>query len=133
MPIPQAVRQLNKKYLNQALVHLAGHGWFVELEHHGRRSGRAYRVPIMAFDSGAVVTVALTYGADVDWLANVRAAEGGRMHLRKELLTLGRPLDLPESEGRSRMPQPPRAMLPAMGCHDYVEIPVLSREPFTGW
>jgi deazaflavin-dependent oxidoreductase (nitroreductase family) len=133
VPIPTAVTQLNKRLLNKALVHLAGHGWFVEVEHVGRRSGHTYRVPIMAFDGGDVVTVALTYGPQVDWLANLRAAHGGRMHLRSQLLTLGEPRDLPEDEGRARMPQPPRAMLPVLGCHDYVEIPVLERTPFTGW
>src|SRR6476661_9547383 len=109
MPLPEAVAQLNKKYVNKALVHLAGHGWFVELEHVGRRSGRTFRVPIMAFDRGDVVTVALTYGRGVDWLANLRAAGGGRMRLRDELLTLGAPRDLPPAEGSARMPQPPRA------------------------
>jgi deazaflavin-dependent oxidoreductase (nitroreductase family) len=133
MPIPEAVAQLNKKYVNKALVHLAGHGWFVELEHVGRRSGRTFRVPIMAFDGGEVVTVALTYGPRVDWLANLRAAGGGRMHLRDELLVLGAPASLTEADGRARMPQPPRALLPLLGCHDYVEIPVLSRQPFSGW
>ena len=133
MPIPRAVTQLNKRYLNKALVHLAGHGWFVELEHVGRRSGRTFRVPMMAFDRGGVVTVALTYGRRVDWLANLRAAGGGRMHLGDEVLTLGAPVDLAEDEGRSRMPQPPRMMLPVLGCHDYVEIPVLARAPFRGW
>lgn len=133
MPMPRAVTRLNKKYVNKVLVHLAGHGWFVELQHVGRRSGRTFRVPIMAFDRGDAVTVALTYGPGVDWLANLRAAGGGRMHLRDELLTLGSPADLPEAEGRRRVPPPPRALLPVLGCHDYVEIPVLSREPFHAW
>jgi deazaflavin-dependent oxidoreductase (nitroreductase family) len=133
MPIPRAVTQLNKKYLNKALVHLAGHGWFVELEHVGRRSAKTYRVPIMAFDRGDVVTIALTYGPGVDWLANLRAARGGRMRVRDEVLVLGAPVGLTEAEGRSRMPQPPRALLPLLGCHDYVEIPVLARAPFAGW
>ena len=65
MPIPRAVTQLNKKYLNRALVHLAGHGWFVELEHVGRRSGRTFWVPIMAFDRG-----------DAEYLASMRARHG---------------------------------------------------------
>lgn len=133
MPLPRAVTQVNKKYLNKVLVHLAGHGWFVELEHVGRRSGRVFRVPIMAFDRGGAVTVALTYGRGVDWLANLRAAGGGRMRLRDELLVLGPPADLPEAEGRARMPQPPRSLLPVMGCHDYVEIPVRERSRFAGW
>jgi deazaflavin-dependent oxidoreductase (nitroreductase family) len=133
MPIPLAITQLNKRFLNKAMVHLAGHGWFVELEHTGRKSGRTYHVPMMAFDGGDVVTIALTYGPKVDWLANLRSAGGGRMHLRASLLTLGAPRDLPEAEGLSRMPQPPRAMLPRLGCHEYVEVPVISRGPFPGW
>ncbi len=133
MPIPHAVTRFNKKYLNQVLVHLAGHGWFVELEHVGRRSGRTFRIPIMAFDRGDVVTVALTYGSGVDWLANLRAAGGGRMRLRDELLVLGAPASLPEAEGLARMPQPPRLLLPILGCHAFVEIPVLSRARFSGW
>ncbi|GAA2740224.1 hypothetical protein GCM10009868_01600 [Terrabacter aerolatus] len=133
MPIPRAVTRLNKRYVNKALVHLAGHGWFVELEHVGRRSGRTFRTPMMAFDNKDAVTVALTYGRGVDWLANLRAAGGGRMHLGDELLVLGAPADLPEVRGRARVPQPPRALLPVLGCHDYVEMPVLSREDFAGW
>ncbi len=107
MPIPHAVTRLNKKFLNQVLVHLAGHGWFVELEHVGRRSGRTFRIPIMAFDRGDVVTVALTYGSGVDWLANLRAAGGGRMHLRDELLVLGAPAVL--ARGRGPRPDAPAA------------------------
>ena len=133
MPIPHAVARLNKTFLNQVLVHLAGHGWFVELEHIGRRSGRTFRIPIMAFDRGDAVTIALTYGSGVDWLANLRAAGGGRMHLRDELVVLGAPAVLAEAEGHARMPQPPRSLLPLLGCHDYVEIPVLSRVRFSGW
>jgi deazaflavin-dependent oxidoreductase (nitroreductase family) len=133
MPIPRAVTTLNRDVLNKAMVHLAGHGWFVELEHVGRRSGRVFRVPMMAFDGADHVTVALTYGPRVDWLANLRAAGGGRMHLRDELLTLGPPVFIDEEEGLRRMPQPPRALLPVLGCHDFVEIPVLARAPFTGW
>jgi deazaflavin-dependent oxidoreductase (nitroreductase family) len=133
MPIPHAVTTFNRDVLNKAMVHLAGHGWFVELEHRGRRSGRTYRVPMMAFDGGGVVTVALTYGPNVDWLRNLRSAGGGRMHVGRELLTLGAPRRLEEATGRARMPQPPRAMLPVLGCHEYVELPVVRREPFTGW
>ena len=133
MPLPRAITTVNREVLNKVMVHLAGHGWFVELEHVGRRTGRIFRVPMLAFDGGDHVTVALTYGRGVDWLANLRAAGGGRMHLRDELLTLGAPVLLDEAEGLRRMPQPPRAMLPVLGCHDFVEIPVLSRAPFGEW
>ena len=76
MALPRAVGKFNKVATNKVLVHLAGHGPFVELEHVGRRSGRVYHVPLNAFRSGDTVTFALTYGPKVDWLRNVRAAGG---------------------------------------------------------
>src|SRR6188472_2112221 len=94
MALPRAVGRFNKVVTNQLLVHLAGHGPFVELEHVGRRTGRAYRVPLMAFRSGDGVTFALTYGPDTDWLRNVRAASGCRLRMRGEILTLGAPVEL---------------------------------------
>lgn len=133
MPVPRVVTKLNKTVLNKGLRHLAGHGWFVELEHVGRRTGRPFHVPLMAFDRGDVVTVALTYGRSVDWLANLRAAGGGRMHLRREVVALGPPRDLPAAEGLARMPQPPRTLLPLLGCEDWVELPVRDRSPWRGW
>lgn len=132
MPLPAAVPHVNKRVVNPVLRHLAGHGPFVELEHIGRRSGAAYRTPLMAFRNGSTVTIALTYGPDVDWLRNVRAASGGRMHLGPQLLTLGAPVDLGEQEGLRRMPAGPRQLLPVLGCRDFVELPVLAERPWKG-
>ena len=84
MAIPRAVGKFNKVATNKVLVHLAGHGPFVELEHVGRRSGRVYHVPLNAFRSGDTVTFALTYGPKVDWLRNVRAAGGCRVRLGRD-------------------------------------------------
>jgi len=52
--------------------------WSVIL-HRGRRSGREYRTPVLAFRRGRVLIVALLYGTESDWLRNVRAAGGGRV------------------------------------------------------
>ncbi len=49
--------------------------WAV-LEHHGRRSGRAYRTPVWAFVDGPDLVVLLTYGRDRDWVRNIEAAGG---------------------------------------------------------
>lgn len=133
MPIPSWVPALNKRFLNKAMVLLAGHGPFVELEHRGRRSGDTHRVPLMAFRDGSVVTIALTYGPDVDWLKNLRAAGGGRIHLHDGLLTLGAPRALPTEEGLHRMPAAPRHVLPVLRVTEFVELPILAESPFRGW
>jgi deazaflavin-dependent oxidoreductase (nitroreductase family) len=46
------------------------------LVHRGRRSGRWYRTPVLAFRQGGKLIVALLYGEESDWLANLRAGQG---------------------------------------------------------
>lgn len=130
MAIPQQVTWFNKTIGNKVLIHLAGHGAFVELEHVGRRSGRTYRIPLTAFRHGDEVTFALTYGPGVDWYRNVRAAGGCRIRMNGKILTLGAPRTIPTSVGMSRMPGPARLILPRAKVTDFVEMPVLSERPY---
>ncbi len=125
VPFPLAVTRFNKAVLNKGMIHVAGHGPFVELEHLGRRSGRVYRTPLNAFRHGDVLTVALTYGARVDWLRNVRAAGGCRVTMRGEVLVLGAPVDVPTAEGLRRMPAPARVVLRLAQVDRFVEMPVV--------
>jgi deazaflavin-dependent oxidoreductase (nitroreductase family) len=126
MAIPRAVARFNRGVTNKVLVHLAGHGPFVELEHVGRRTGHVYRVPLNAFRTGDTVTFALTYGPHVDWLRNVRAAGGCRVRMGHEILTLGAPVDLPTDVGSARMPSPARVVLRLARVDRFVEMPVLA-------
>jgi deazaflavin-dependent oxidoreductase (nitroreductase family) len=126
MPLPHVVGTFNKAVTNKVLVHLAGHGPFVELEHVGRRSGRVYRVPLNAFRTGDSVTFALTYGPNTDWLRNVRAAGGCRVRMGHEVLTLGAPVELPTEIGMNRLPAPARIVLRLATVDHFVELPVLS-------
>jgi len=45
---------------------------FAVVHHFGRRSGAAYRTPVVAFDLDGSLVVALTYGPEADWVKNVR-------------------------------------------------------------
>jgi len=51
--------------------------WAVIL-HRGRRSGRPYRTPLLAFKRDRTLVIALLYGEESDWLRNLRAG-GGRV------------------------------------------------------
>jgi deazaflavin-dependent oxidoreductase (nitroreductase family) len=133
MPVPAIVARFKKHVLNRGTRRLVGLGPFVEIEHLGRHSGRVFRIVIFAFRDADRVTIALTYGPGVQWLKNVRAAGGCRMHLGKRLLTLGAPRRLPSAEGLARMPHGPRELLPILRTHEFVELPVLADEPFNGW
>jgi deazaflavin-dependent oxidoreductase (nitroreductase family) len=126
MPMARGIIRVNKKVINPVMLRLAGTGPFVDLEHIGRRSGTVRHTPLMAFRRGDTVTIALTYGAHVEWLANVRAAGGCRVRMGGKLLRLGAPRSLDPVEGLARMPQPQRTLLRwPIRCRDYVELPVL--------
>jgi deazaflavin-dependent oxidoreductase (nitroreductase family) len=43
------------------------------IEHNGRKSGRSYQPPVMAFVDGGEPSVVLNYGTESDWVRNVQA------------------------------------------------------------
>jgi deazaflavin-dependent oxidoreductase (nitroreductase family) len=65
---------------NKALINRAQRVWapylppLALLTHHGRRSGNAYRTPVLAFRWGNRFAVPLPYGSNADWVRNVLAA-----------------------------------------------------------
>lgn len=134
MPIPKAITRFNRNYLNKALIRLAGRGSFVDLEHVGRRSGRVMHTPLMAFrpeGSRDTVTIALTYGPNVDWLKNITRAGRCRMRMGDSLLHLGAPTVIPPEVGVARMPQPQRTLLERLiKIEHFIELPVLAEEPW---
>jgi len=80
MPIPKFVAGINKHVTNRFFNLFAG--WlapFAIVHHRGRRSGRGYRTPVMAFKTETGYVIALTYGRDVDWVKNLMASDGGSL------------------------------------------------------
>ncbi len=75
MRIPRAVARLNKRVTNpiqrQWAPRLAP---YAMVEHVGRKSGRHYSIPVMAWVDGDRLTIILTYGRHTDWVRNVQAA-----------------------------------------------------------
>lgn len=82
---------------------------FGVLEHTGRRSGKTYRIPINAFRRGDHYYFALTYGSDVDWLKNARAAGGCDLVIRGRRIHLVEPELFTDPELRF-LPAAPRAI-----------------------
>jgi deazaflavin-dependent oxidoreductase (nitroreductase family) len=55
---------------------------FGVITHTGRRSKRRYRTPVNVFAAPGGYVVALTYGADSDWVKNVLASGGCELDRR---------------------------------------------------
>ena len=108
------------------MLPLAGHRWnpmFAVIEHHGRRTGRAYAAPVAArrIDGGFVVSLA--FGAQVAWNLNLVAAGGGTVRWRGASHAVGTPEQLPAELARPAFHPLQRAALRAVGVDAYVLIP----------
>jgi deazaflavin-dependent oxidoreductase (nitroreductase family) len=78
MPIPKSITHFNKHITNRFFIPFAG--WilpFAIIEHCGRKSGRQYETPILAFPTRDGYVFALTYGRNVDWVKNLQASGYG--------------------------------------------------------
>ena len=75
------------------------------VEHRGRRSGRAYRTPVLAFCRDGQVTIVLSYGDQTEWVRNVIANGGADIVRRGHRSSLVDPRVVPVAE------RPPTSVL----------------------
>jgi deazaflavin-dependent oxidoreductase (nitroreductase family) len=122
VPIPKQVAHWNKAGLNRVVRHIApwmpGLGLVV---HRGRRSGREYRTPVEVFQARDGFIVALTYGADTDWLRNIQAAGGGLLRTRGLTFQVSEPRVYHDPE-RTGIRAGERQILRLLGVADFVHL-----------
>ncbi len=99
MRFPRGLARFNRVVTNrvQGVWAPALAPWAVLL-HTGRRSGRAYRTPVLAFRSGRHLVVALVYGRESDWLRNLTAAPGQVVRRRRTYDLVGAPRVTPTDD-----------------------------------
>ena len=120
MPLPKRLARFNLVVTNRVLGPLARRlPGFAVVHHVGRRSGRRRATPVNLFRSGDDYVIALTYGADAQWVRNVLAAgavdvetRGRVVHLRDPRLT----------RDASLVPRPVRAILGALRVRDFMVL-----------
>ena len=126
MPLPKGLARFNRVVTNRVLGPFAARlPGFAIVTHVGRRSGREYSNPVNLFRTGDRYVIALTYGADSQWVRNVLAAG------EADVLTRGKTMHLVEPEvvhdpSRSHVPAPVRPMLRATNVTDFM---LLRRAP----
>lgn len=126
MPLPRGLAKFNRVVTNKVTSPFARRlPWFGVLRHQGRVSGTAYETPLMAWSDGSSITVALTYGSDVDWLHNAQAVESTTMVMADEEITVGTPRVVKRAEGYERVPKQVGVALAALNVDQFVEFPIL--------
>jgi deazaflavin-dependent oxidoreductase (nitroreductase family) len=122
MPLPKRLARFNRVVTNRVTYPLARTvpGFGVVL-HTGRKSGRPYRTPVNAFRTPTGYVIALTYGADSDWLKNVVAAGGCELLTRGSSVPLTDPRLL-HAERDAPVPPPVRVALRLLHVEDFLEL-----------
>ena len=120
MPLPKALARFNRRVTNRVLGRFAGRiPGFAIVTHTGRRSGRTYRTPVNLFRSGDTYVIALTYGADAQWVRNVEAAGGCQIETRGARIRLVEPR-IVHDRRRAPVPAPVRLPLAAIDVSDFM-------------
>ncbi|OFB37784.1 hypothetical protein BA059_17650 [Mycolicibacterium sp. (ex Dasyatis americana)] len=72
------------------------------IEHTGRKSGKPYRTPVMAFVDSKSLRVVLNYGEQSDWVRNIRAAGRADVLHRGKRYQLTDPRIIPATDQKAR-------------------------------
>ena len=81
------IRRFNRAILNPITKTFAGRWFYALIYHVGRRSGIEYSTPIVAAVREEHTYIPLPYGANTDWLLNVRAKGNCVVKINNRLYT----------------------------------------------
>jgi deazaflavin-dependent oxidoreductase (nitroreductase family) len=124
MPAPRSLARFNKRFTNRLTSKVAGFlPGFAIVTHIGRNSGRSYRTPVNAFRTDDGYIIALTYGAQSDWVKNVLAARSCELQTRGRRVRLHDP-HIVTDESRGWAPPPVRLILGLIDAPQYMRLSV---------
>jgi deazaflavin-dependent oxidoreductase (nitroreductase family) len=127
MVLSKRLARFNRVATNRVARRIAGKApGFGLIVHRGRRSGRVYRTPVNVFRVPEGYVVALTYGADTDWVKNMLAAGGGRLETLGHEVEVTRPR-VAHDANRTAIPFPVRQFLGVLGVSDFLYLDRVSR------
>jgi deazaflavin-dependent oxidoreductase (nitroreductase family) len=127
VPLPQLLGRFNVRVTNPLLWPIVSRlpgSHFGRVVHVGRRSGRVYRTPMLAFHYGDRVVFALTYGPRAQWVQNVLARGACDFETRRGTHHLVEPRLVRDRDRRSV----PSLVSPVLGwirAYDFLEMTVL--------
>ena len=108
-----------------AMLPLAGKRWnpiFRVVEHRGRKTGRVYRTPVAARRNDDGFSVALAFGAQVDWYRNLVAAGGGTIHWHGDEYSVRAPERIDAPTVLATFDPVQRLLLRVAGIDGYIQV-----------
>ena len=122
MPAPRSIARFNRRFTNRLTLRVAGYlPGFAIVNHLGRKSGHAYRTPVNAFRTDEGYIIALTYGAQSDWVKNVLAAGTCGLQTRGRRVRLTNPR-IETDKSKSWAPLPVRLILNRIDAPQYMRL-----------
>jgi deazaflavin-dependent oxidoreductase (nitroreductase family) len=122
MPLPKRLARFNRVVTNRVTGPFAARlPGFAIVHHVGRKTGREHSNPVNLFHHGDRYVIALTYGADSQWVRNVMAAGEARVHTRGRTIHLVEP-EIVHDPTRSHVPAPVRPILGAVNVSDFMVL-----------
>jgi deazaflavin-dependent oxidoreductase (nitroreductase family) len=121
VPFPSFLPAFNRRVTNRITGRFAGKiAPFAIVHHTGRASGKHYASPIMAFPTATGFVIALTYGAETDWIRNVLAAGGCALTYRRRMVELVHPRVVEGSPRDFPFPRWVGTILGSQGVHEFL-------------
>ena len=119
-----------KHTLNPVAIRAArrGSGPFSLIEHVGRKTGKRYETPIIVAPVDAGFVAELTYGPNVAWYQNARAAGGCVVRYHGRPFTIDRIDELDAPAGLKAYGAPRSWVLRLLRRHDFLLLHVAGRD-----
>jgi deazaflavin-dependent oxidoreductase (nitroreductase family) len=127
MQVPRVMRRVNRAFTNRIMGPVAGLVPPLARVHHaGRKSGRRYRTPVLAFPVEGGLLTPLPYGTDTDWVLNLLEAGDGELEIlgRRTAVTSPRIVGAEEA-----IPLLPGAVQPLLRLLDLPGFLLVDRAP----
>lgn len=90
--------------------------------HRGRKSGRRYRTPVIAFGTEDGYLISLPYGTERDWVSNVVAAGSCTLERAGRRTELGTPKVLTQRQSMPLLPWPVRTGLRVLRIRSVLQL-----------
>jgi deazaflavin-dependent oxidoreductase (nitroreductase family) len=116
--LPRVPRFL--RYGNRLVRTIAGRRVYGLLRHQGRKSGKRYETPVMAWQTPRGLLVPLSWGTKSDWYRNLAAAQGCDVQVGGHWYHCTEPVLIQRDEARSLLPTLPRIILSLVPVPQFV-------------